>query len=102
MIISCKTKTITEVQDNKIIISCICSNNQEGVDKPSVFRSDVLQKETTVNKVLGTEGELLLTHTDNNEVLGQIDQDGNLLITLDDDDVDKYFVENQNLMYDGQ
>lgn len=102
MIINCKTKTITEVQDNNITISCICSDNQEGIDKPSVFRSDILQKEATVNKVSGKEGELLLTHTDNNEIIGQIDQDGNLLITLENDDVDKYFVENQNLMYNGQ
>lgn len=102
MIISCKTKTITEVKDNKIIISCFCSENQEGVDKPSVFRSDILQKETTVNKISGMEGELLLLHTDNNEVIGEIDQYGNLLMTLDDDDVEKYYVENQNLMYDGQ
>ena len=102
MIISCKTKTITEVKDNKITISCFFSENQEGADKPSVFRSDILQKETTVNKISGTEGELLLSHTDSNEVIGKIDQDGNLLMTLDDDDVEKYYVENQNLMYDGQ
>lgn len=102
MITNCKTKTITEVEDSKIIISCICSENQTDVDKPTVFHSDVLKKEVVVNKTSGVEGELFFTHTDNNEVVGAIDQDGNLLMTLDDDDVEKYYVENQNLMYDGQ
>jgi hypothetical protein len=102
MITNCKTKTITEVEDNKITISCICSENQNDVDKPTVFRSDILKKEVVVNKTPGVEGELFLTHTDSNEVVGKIDQDGNLIMTLDEDDVDKYYVENQNLMYDGQ
>lgn len=101
MITNCKTKTITEVEDKKIIISCICSENQNDIDKPTVFRSDVLKKEVVINKTSGVEGELFLTHTDN-KVVGTIDQDGNLLMTLDDDDVEKYYVENQNLMYDGQ
>lgn len=102
MITNCKTKTITEVEDSRITISCICSENQNDVDKPTVFRSDILKKEVVVNKTYGVEGELFLTHTDNNEVVGEIDKDGNLLMTLDDDDVEKYYVENQNLMYDGQ
>lgn len=102
MIINCKTKTITEIEDSKITISCVCSDNQNDVDKPTVFHSDVLKKKVVVNKTPGIEGELLLTHTDNNEVIGTIDQDGNLLITLDDDDAEKYYIENQNLMYDGQ
>ena len=102
MIINCKTKTFTEIRDNIVTISCLSSNNQEGVDRPSIFRSNVLQRGVTINKTSGIEGELLLTHTDNNEVVGEIDQNGNLFITLDDDDVEKYFVEEQNLMYDGQ
>lgn len=102
MITNCKTKTITEVEDNKITISCIYSENQNEVDKPSIFHSDVLKKDVVVNKISGIEGELLLTHTDNNEVVGEIDENGNLLITLDDDDVEKYYTEDQNLIYDGQ
>lgn len=102
MITNCRTKTITEVEDNKITISCICSEKQEGVETPSIFHADVLDKDVVVNKIPGVEGELLLTHTDSSNTIGEIDKDGNLLITLDDDDVNKYFVENENLMYDGQ
>ena len=102
MIRNCRTKTITEVEDNKITISCICSEKQDGVETPSIFRADVLDKDVVVNKIPGVEGELLLTHTDSSNIIGEIDKDGNLLITLDDDDVNKYFIENENLMYDRQ
>jgi hypothetical protein len=99
MIINCKTKTITEVSENKITISCICSENQDGVDNPSIFRSELLKKVTTINKISGEEGNLLLLHTDDNNTVGEIDSEGNLVITLDNDDVDKYQIENQNLTY---
>lgn len=102
MITNCRTKTITEVEDDKITISCICSEKQEGIETPSIFHSDVLDKDVVVNKTPGIEGELLLTHTDSSNVIGEIDKDGNLLITLENDDVNKYFVKNENLMYDGQ
>lgn len=100
IITNCKTKTITEIEDNKVTISCICSENQNDVDKPTIFRSDVLDKKITVNKEQGVEGELLLTHTDSSDIIGDIDENGNLLINLKDDDVEKYYIENQNLMYD--
>lgn len=102
MITNCKTKTITLIDDGKITISCLFSENQNEVDKPTIFECDLLEKEIIVNETPGVEGELILLHTDSSDVVGKINENGNLLITLEDDDVEKYYVDNQNLMYDGE
>lgn len=99
MTVECKTKTITEIKDNKVKISCL-SSNQNDVDRPTIFRSDILKERMTLNKERGIEGELLLTHTDTNKSIGEIDKSGNLIITLNDDDVNKYRISEQDLIYE--
>ena len=102
MIIECSTKTITEVEDNKVKISCICSENQNGIDTPTLFRADILKKPSVVNRVSGLEGELLLTHTDSNENVAEINDKGELIISLQNDDVEKYNLDDKgNLIYNG-
>lgn len=98
MITNCKTKTITEIINGVAKISCVCS--QESVDRPTIFRSDLLDKEKTINKIRGIEGELLLSHTDSAKNIGLVNEIGELIITTNDDDADNYYVDdNQNLMY---
>lgn len=102
MITECSTKTITEVEDNKVKISCICSENQNGIDTPALFRANILDKPSVINQVSGLEGELLLTHTDSSDMVAEINNKGEMIISLDDDDVEKYSLDdNGNLVYNG-
>ena len=103
MITECSTKTITEVKNNKVKISCICSENQNGVDVPTLFCADMLKTPSAINGISGLEGELLLTHIDSTDNIAQINDNGELIISLEDDDVEKYNLDsNGNLVYDGQ
>lgn len=102
MITECNVKTVTEIQDNKILISCVSFENQEERDKPTLFRADLLEGSKTINSEGGIEGELLLTHVDSNETVGELDEDGNLIITLNDDDVNEYYVDNDGQLKYGQ
>lgn len=103
MIIECNVKTITEVDENKITISCISLNNQEsGKDEPTLFKADLLENVKTINKVNGIEGELLLTHNDSNDQIGKLDENGNLILSLDDDDADNYYVNSNGELVYGQ
>ena len=102
MITECSTKTITEVEDNKVKISCICSENQNGIDTPTLFRADILKKPSTINRVSGFEGELLLTHTDSSSNVAEINDRGEMIISLENDDAEKYSLDDKgNLVYNG-
>jgi len=100
MITECNVKTTTEVANQKVVISSVYS--EQGNDKPTLFRTDLLDEEKTINKVSGKEGELLFTHIDSGEDSpGEIDSDGNLTIKLSDDDAGNYSVnKNGNLIYE--
>jgi hypothetical protein len=100
MTTNCNTKTVTEITDNKIKISCLSADNQDGIDVPTLFRADMLTEPKTINKTSGSEGELLLTHTDSNSTIAKITNDGELILELDDDDAAKYSVnEKGELIY---
>lgn len=102
MITDCSTKTITEINNNRVKISCICSEIQNGIDKPTLFRADMLNNSSTINQVSGLEGELLITHIDSNEDIAEINDMGEMIISLNDDDVEKYELDNKgNLIYNG-
>ena len=102
MITECKTKTVTEIVDNKVTISCLVSENQDGVDIPTLFRTDMLDKPSTINRILGQEGELLITHVDSDENVASLNKDGEMILTLQDDEADKYNVDdNGYLVYNG-
>ena len=102
MITECKTKTVTEIVDNKVTISCLVSENQNGVDTPTLFRADMLNKPSVINRISGQEGELLITHVDSDENVASLNKDGEMILTLQDDEVDKYSVDdNGYLVYNG-
>lgn len=96
----CSIKTITEIEGNKVKISCICSEKQDGIDTPTLFRVDMLNKPSIINRIQGLEGELLITHIDSNNNIAEINDKGELIISLDDDDVEKYTLDDKgNLIY---
>lgn len=93
MITSCNIKTITEIKDNKILISCMCAENQNGVEYPTLFKADILDAPKTVNNENGVEGELLLTHVDSSENVGELNSKGELILNLNDDNAENYFID---------
>lgn len=103
MITDCATRTVTEVVDNKIKISCVCSKNQDGsVDKPTLFRADILTKPSAINKISGLEGELLLTHEDSGDI-ASVNKNGELILNLNGDNADLYEINDKGeLIYNGE
>lgn len=88
-------RTMTEVVNGKITISCeVC----EVYDRnPNIFKAEILDKEKTVNKTSGIEGELLLSHY-SDESTARINDEGDLIIN--GEDADKYHLDNNgNLIY---
>ena len=88
-------RTMSEVVNGKITISCeVC----EVYDRnPNIFKADILDKEKTVNKTSGIEGELLLSHY-SDENPAKINDDGDLIIN--GEDADKYHLDNNgNVIY---
>lgn len=88
-------RTMTDVVGKKITIFC---EVYEVLDRnPYIFKSEILDKEKTVNKTSGIEGELLLSHhSDKNPAM--ISDDGDLIIN--GEDADKYHLDNNgNLIY---
>ena len=88
-------RTMTEVVNGKIIISCeICEIYDRN---PNIFKAEILDKEKIVNKTSGIEGELLLSHY-SDESPAKINDDGDLIIN--GEDADKYHLDNNgNLIY---
>lgn len=88
-------RTMTDVAGGKITITC---EVYEVLDRnPNIFKSEILDKEKTVNKTSGIEGELLLSHhSDGNPAI--INDNGDLIIN--GEDADKYHLDNNgNLIY---
>jgi hypothetical protein len=96
----CSSKTITEIISKKATIHCFADMKQDGTTTPSLYRADLLDTEKEINGVNGKEGELLLTHNDNNPTVGEINESGELSISLDNDDVSKYSNNEGELIYD--
>jgi len=96
-------KTITEVEkpSGVFLISCFSDGNEDGTTTPSLFKSQVIDKSMEIDNVDGKEGELMLSYSGNN--VGDIDENGNLILNIDsvDDDVNKYEKTNENLTYNG-
>lgn len=97
MIENCDVKTITEVVGENIKIS---SAFLEIDEKPTILKADLLQQVKTVNKTDGKEGELIITHRDN-ENIATINDNGDLILSPDSDNVDNYRVnKNGYLIYE--
>lgn len=92
-------QTITEVTDStgEFVITCSASLNEDGTEFPSIFKSQVLETEKTVDNTSGLEGELMLSYSE--DTVGEINDDGELEIELEEDDVEKYSKEDENLIY---
>lgn len=100
MITNCSTKTVTEVDQDVIIISCFADMNENGSTTPKLFKADLLSDSKQINEVDGKEGELLLTYEGSS--VGHVNSDGELILELEGDDVDKYSInERGELIYNG-
>lgn len=71
--------------------------NDDGTTTPAIYKSQVLDKPMIVDNTSGKEGELLLSHS--GDTAGSINNDGELIIDVKDDDANKYEKVQENLMY---
>lgn len=94
-------KTITEVdtKTGDFLISCFADMNEDGSKTPSIYKSDVLDSNKIIDNVSGKEGELMLTYS--GDTVGEINDDGELVINPDGDDANKYNKQDENLIYEG-
>ena len=72
--------------------------NADGSTTPDLFKSQVLDKPMEIDNVDGKEGELMLSYVGNK--VGELNENGELIIELENDDVNKYNKVDENLMYD--
>lgn len=100
----CKMRTITENTDSRIKITSFACNNQDGIELPTLFNTEILDEVKAKNAVKGKEGELIISHEDSDNIVGQLNAKiGEMTISLADDDVNKYRQNSERgeLMYDG-
>lgn len=90
MIIEAITRTTTEVFNGNINIFCSSSINNLGEDKPSIYSSKILENEMVVDNENGIEGELIISSSEDNPAV--INSNGELIISLEKDDVNKYSI----------
>ena len=90
------SKTITEIQSGAISISCFADMNADGTTFPDIYQSDILNSSKQINGVNGKEGELILSYE--GLTVGEL-KDNDLVIELENDDVNKYLIENRDLIY---
>lgn len=88
-------RTMTEVVEGKITISCEVF--EEVNRNPNIFKAEILDKEKTINRTSGIEGELLISHNSSKSP-AKINEDGDLIIS--GEDANKYHLDNNgNLIY---
>lgn len=93
-------KTRTEVDKNgDFLVSCFSDMNEDGTTTPVLFKSEVLSAPKIIDNTKGKEGELMLSHV--GDKVGEIDGNGNLILNVENDDVNKYNKQNENLTYEG-
>lgn len=93
-------KTRTEVDKNgDFLVSCFSDMNEDGTTTPVLFKSEVLSAPKIIDNVNGKEGELMLSYV--GDKVGEIDGNGNLIVDVENDDVNKYNKQNENLTYEG-
>lgn len=94
----CTSKTKTETSGGKANIHCFADMNEDGSRTPTLYHAEVLQGRKEINGVSGIEGELLLVHQDSGKI-GKLNNKGELLIQLNEDDATKYELQGENLVY---
>ena len=93
-------KTRTEVDKNgDFLVSCFSDMNEDGTTTPVLFKSEVLSDPKIIDNTKGKEGELMLSYV--GDKVGEIDNNGNLILDVENDDVNKYNKQNENLTYEG-
>ena len=93
-------KTRTEVDKNgDFLVSCFSDMNEDGTTTPVLFKSEVLSAPKIIDNTKGKEGELMLSYV--GDKVGEIDGNGNLILNVENDDVNKYNKQNENLTYEG-
>lgn len=97
--VSVKTTTEVDLQTGDFIVSCFADMNEDKSKTPSVYKSKVLDNTKTIDNVSGKEGELMLTYS--GDTVGEINDDGELVINPDGDDANKYNKQDENLTYEG-
>lgn len=88
------TRTITEVKSisrENLLIQCLPSLQDDGTNNPEIYRSSVLEVPSSIDNVNGIEGELILSTEDKSS--GKIDNNGELIISVNEDNPDKYSVD---------
>lgn len=95
-------KTISEIKsDGTFLIKSVSDMNLDGTTTPNIFKSQVLTESKIIDNEKGKEGELLLSYV--TDKVGSIDENGNLIIEVDEttDDVNRYVKTKENLEYNG-
>ena len=93
-------KTRTEVDKNgDFLVSCFSDMNEDGTTTPVLFKSEVLSAPKIIDNVNGKEGELMLSYV--GYKVGEIDSNGDLILDVENDDVNRYNKQNENLTYEG-
>ena len=93
-------KTRTEVDKNgDFLVSCFSDMNEDGTTTPVLFKSEVLSPPKIIDNTKGKEGGLMLSYV--GDKVGEIDDNGNLILDVENDDVNKYNKQNENLTYEG-
>ena len=93
-------KTRTEVDKNgDFLVSCFSDMNEDGTTTPVLFKSEVLSAPKIIDNVNGKEGELMLSYV--GDKVGEIDSNGDLILDVENDDINKYNKQNENLTYEG-
>lgn len=101
MITEVTTKTVTRVLDEEgenLFINCFASMNDDGTTFPEIYDAEILEEDLSINNVHGMEGELLITSENPDSAI--IEQ-GDLILSPKEDDVEKYSVnDNGELTYE--
>lgn len=93
-------KTITEVKKNSgsFQISCFSDMNEDGTTTPVIYKSRILEEPMIIDTTSGIEGELMISHV--GETVGNVTEEGDLIIEPDGESANKYDKEQENLVYD--
>lgn len=95
--VSVKTRTEVDINGD-FLVSCFSDMNEDGTTTPVLFKSEVLSAPKIIDNTKGKEGELMLSYV--GDKVGEIDGNGNLILDVENDDVNKYNKQNENLTYE--
>ena len=95
--VSVKVTTEISKASGDFLIHCFSDENEDGTTRPSIFKSQVPIETKIVDNVEVKEGELALSYKGGD--CGELNPDGELIIYPEDDDADRYEIQDQNLMY---